>query len=206
MAKRLRAKKTKTLPGLERSSVPGRITINLAGEMAKTINTMAARRAVSKNSVAESLIRSALLSDPSRNTNAAQKREDILRYSRILIEALQEALDYDPNRQHNRPAPELRISDDERFLQELRNIIVELKRLNDLLESKKRNVSTTRKEVASLGQHFDKFLTNYASAFGKAAGKGSWCLLVGGVGGLLYHAGVGKDLIDSIWGHLHLPK
>jgi len=58
----------------------------------------------------------------------------------------------------------------------------------------------------ALGFEALKFMTNYASGFGKAAGKGSWYLLVGGVGALLYHAGVGKDLIDSIWGHMHLPK
>lgn len=205
MAKRSRAKEPKTLPGLEQSTVPGRVLINLSGEMAVAINAMAARRAMSKNSVAESLIRSALLNDPS-SANAAQKREDVLRYSRVLIEALQDALDYDPNRQHNRSAPELRVSDDESFLKELRKIVAELRRLNDLLESKKRNVSATRKQVISLGQHFNKFLTNNSGAFGKAAGKDSWYLLVGGIGGLLYHGGVGKDLVDSIRAHLRLPK
>jgi hypothetical protein len=74
------------------------------------------------------------------------------------------------------------------------------------LESKKRNVGAAQKEIISLAQHFNKFLTNFSGAFGKAAGKGSWYLLVGGIGGLLYDGGVGKDLVDSIWAHLHLPK
>jgi hypothetical protein len=205
MKKRRRAKALKTLPGLERSTVPGRITINLSGEIARAVNAMAERRATSKNSIAESFIREGLLNSSNRS-NAVKAKEDVLRYSRVLIEALQDALDYNPNRHHNRPPPDLRVSDDENFLEELRSLIAELKRLNDLLEIKKKSVPATRKEVNSLGQHFDRFLSNYAAAFGKAAGKGTGYLLVAGISSLLYHAGIGKDLIDSIWRHIQLHR
>ena len=202
MAKSRPPKKAKAIPGLERSTVPGRITINLSGEMAQALNAMAARREVSKNSLAETLIRDGFLSQSIGRTHAAKAKEGVLRYSRVLIEALQDALDYDPNRHHNQSPPDLRVSDDERFLEELRSLVAELKKLNALLEAKRRPISATQQEIGSLGRHFDKFLTNYASAFGKAAGKGSWYLLVAGVGGLLYHAGISKDLIDSIWNHV----
>jgi hypothetical protein len=80
----------------------------------------------------------------------------VLRYSRVLIEALQDALDYHPNRHHNRPAPDLRISDDQQFIEELRSLVRELKRLNDLLEANKPRVAAARKEVSLLGKHFDR--------------------------------------------------
>lgn len=204
MAKRQRAKEPKALPGLEESTVPGRITINLSGEVAKAVTAMAARRATSKNGIAETLIREGLLN--SGRSNALKAKSNVLRYSRVLIEALQEALDHDSNRHHNRSPPDLRISDDERFLDELRALIAELKRLNDLLEIKKKSVPAARKEVSALGRHFDRFLNSYANAFGKATGKGSGYLLIAGIGGLLYHAGVDKDLIDSIWRHIPLQK
>jgi hypothetical protein len=98
------------------------------------------------------------------------------------------------------------VSDDGRFLEELRSLVAELRRLNDLLEVKKKSVRATQKEVGALGRHFDKFLSSYANAFAKAAGKGTGYLLIAGIGGLLYHAGMDKDLIDSIWKHLPLRR
>ena len=46
-----------------------------------------------------------------------RNRKEVLRYSRLLIDVLQEALDYDPQRQHNLPRPDLRINDDPAYLQ-----------------------------------------------------------------------------------------
>lgn len=88
MKKRRQAKKPNALPGLEHSTVPGRITINLSGEIAKAVNAVAERRATSKNSIAESFIREGLLNSSSRS-NAVKAKEDVLRYSRVLLEALQ---------------------------------------------------------------------------------------------------------------------
>ncbi|MFB6451398.1 hypothetical protein [Bradyrhizobium tunisiense] len=202
MAKRPQRRKSEDLPGLEGSTVPGRITLNFSGEMAKTINAMAAKQAVSKNSVAESLIRKSILDGGVNRVAARTSRQAILRYTRVLIEALEDAENYEPGRHNNRAAPELRVSDDERFLDELRELTAELKRLNDILERKSKRVSAVRPEVTSLGRHFDKFLTNYAAAFGRSAGRGSWYLLIGSIAGLLHHAGVDKGLIESIWRHL----
>lgn len=203
MAKRPQTRKSKDLPGLEGSTVPGRVTLNFSGETAKTINSIAAKKGASKNSVAESLIRKALLDGGIDRAAAATDRQAIVRYSQVLIEALEDAERYDPDgRDHNRAAPELRISEDARFLDELRALTAELRRLNAILERKGKRVGTVRPEVASLGRRFDRFLTSYAAAFGRSAGRGTWYLLVGGIAALLHHAGVDKELVESIWRHL----
>ncbi|MDA9476741.1 hypothetical protein XI03_19935 [Bradyrhizobium sp. CCBAU 65884] len=167
------------------------------------INAMAGRQSVSKNSVAEALIRKAILDRGIEKAAARTSQQAVLRYARLLIEALEEAESYDPSRHHNHDAPDLRIADDDRFLHELRALTVELKRLNDILGKSRRPGAATRKEASSLGKHFDRFFSSYAAAFGRSAGRGTWCLLVGGVAGLLHHAGVDKHIIEAIWRHLH---
>lgn len=81
-------------------------------------------------------------------------------------------------------------------------LTTELRRLTAILERKSKRVSTVRPEIASLGRHFDRFLTSYAAAFATSAGRGTGYLLVGGIAALLHHAGVDKDLVESIWRHL----
>lgn len=203
MAAKRTVPRKKHLPGLEGSTVPGRITLNFSGELAEMINAMAGRQSVSKNSVAETLIRKAILDRGIEKAATRTSRQAVLRYARILIEALEEAETYDPSRLHNQTAPDLRVADDERFLHELRELTIELKRLNDVLEKSGRPGAATRKEASSLGKHFDRFFSSYAAAFGRSAGRGTWCLLIGGVAGLLHHAGVDKDIIEAIWRHLH---
>jgi hypothetical protein len=71
-------------------------------------------------------------------TNATQRlvirnRQHVVATSTLIISALQEALDYDPVRHHNQPPPALRI-EDPHYLKDIRALIVELKRLNELLE------------------------------------------------------------------------
>jgi hypothetical protein len=185
----------KPLVGLEQSSVPGRITINLSGEIAQQINNLASTQGSSKNSLVLSILEKSFEAAP---TNPAiQNREVLLRYSRIIIDALQEAHDYDTLRQHNQPPPDLWI-DDETYLQELKNLIAELKRLNDLLERPRPSARETKRAVSGLSKHFDTFLSNYA----KGLGAGAAGLTIGAMAALLYQAGAGKDIIDAIWGHI----
>jgi hypothetical protein len=185
----------KPLPGLEQSSVPGRITINLSGEIAEKVNDLASKQGSSKNSLVLSILEKSF--ETVSTTPAIQNREAVLRYSRVIIDALQEAHDYDILRRHNQPPTDLWM-DDPAYLQELKNLIAELKRLNDLLERPRPSSREAKRAVSGLSKHFDTFLSNYA----KGLGTGVAGLTIGAMAALLYQAGAGKDIIDTIWGHI----
>jgi hypothetical protein len=55
-----------------------------------------------------------------------------------------------------------------------------------------------RQQVHGFAKHFDKFLDSYASALGKGAAG----LTIAAAVGLLHQAGVGREIIESIWQHL----
>jgi hypothetical protein len=125
-------------------------------------------------------------------------RSQVILYSRIVISALQEAIDYDPLRQHNQTPPDL-WSENSQYIEELRKLVAELRRLNSLLETTTKKPRTAR-TVVNLGKHFDKFFQSYASALGKGAG---W-LTIGLVASLLYQAGLGNEAVGRILSHLKL--
>ena len=130
-----------------------------------------------------------------------RNRKEALRYSLLLIDVLQEALDYDPLRQNNQVRPDLRINDEPAFLQELHSLIAELRRLNDLLAAEIVSTRKAKKEVVHFAKHVNTFLDSYASALGKGAG----CITIMGAAGLLYQTGIAKEFIDKIWAHAKLP-
>jgi Arc/MetJ-type ribon-helix-helix transcriptional regulator len=185
------------LAGLEDSTVPGRITVNVTGKMAELVNAVSMRDDVSKNSIVLSALEQTLgRAVANLGTGIViQNREELISYSRILIDALQEALDYDTLRQHNRPPPDLRLDDNE-YLNELRKLVAELQKLNVLLEAMK--PARAKTAATKVGKHFDKFFESYASALGKGAAG----LTIGAVAVLLAKAGVAQPLIDAIWRHL----
>jgi hypothetical protein len=113
-------------------------------------------------------------------------------YSESLIFALQDALDFDPVRHHNQPPPNLRL-DNAKYLEELRELVSELRRLNDILETG--GVKKASKVATKIGKHFDKFFENYAATLGKSTAG----LTIAGVTALLYNLGVGSELINTIW-------
>lgn len=112
-------------------------------------------------------------------------RAGIIQHSKILIVALQEALDYDPLRGHNQRPPAL-WSDDPAYLRDVDTLVVELRRLNSLLEAKRPSKKEANRAVIDLARHFDKFLHAYASWFG----KGAAALTLFVIAGLLQHAGL----------------
>src|ERR1043166_6263692 len=121
-----------------------------------------------------------------------KNRRVILRYSEIIITALQQVLNYDPIRQHNQPPPDLWIEGDE-YLDQVRSLILELQRLNSLLEATRPPKQETRRQVVHLAKHFDKVLGTYSSAMGKVAAG-----LTGGVVlALLSQTGIGQDALAS---------
>jgi len=127
-----------------------------------------------------------------------KNRVEIVRYSTAIISALQEALDYSLEKHHNLPPPALRI-DDDRYLNEIRNLVSELRKLNNFLETpSKKTAKIARARASGFGKHLDRFLSSYASALG----KGAAALTIASAVGLLAQAGVGQEIIDLIWRHL----
>ena len=142
------------------------------------------------------------LRDEELERPAIQRRDRVqaIYYSRVLISAFEEAATYDPRRHHNEKEPPLWI-DDDRYLAVLRELIDELKRLNALLEAEHQPTSqAVTASASSIATHFNTFLANYLAALGKGAAG----LTVAAAAGLLYSSGLGKDIIDALWGHLKI--
>jgi hypothetical protein len=121
-------------------------------------------------------------------------KKRVIQYSNIIIVALQEALDYDPARHHNQPPPALYI-DDDKYKSDIRELIGELRRLNELLERKP--LRTARAPAIKLAKHLDAFLGTYA----KGMGWGMSSLTIGAIATLLYHLGL-HDVANDIFRHL----
>jgi hypothetical protein len=85
-----------------------------------------------------------------------RNRQQVIAHSRLIISALEDALDYDPLRHHNRPPPELRI-EDAGYLQDTRALIAELKRLNALLETRRAPKGEPKRTVIDLKKHINNF-------------------------------------------------
>jgi hypothetical protein len=138
--------------------------------------------------------------DPDDATSIPNRRE-AQRYAQLLVGVLQDALDYNPQRHHNQPPPELRLSEDPEYLDELRNLVAELRRLNGLLSATIVPKTEATAQASVIARKFDRFLDSYIDAMG----KGAACLTIGVVAALLSRTGVGAELIDHIWGHIRIP-
>jgi hypothetical protein len=121
---------------------------------------------------------------------------ELVRHSQILIIALQEALDYDPLRGHNRQPPALWI-DNPSYLIDVNSLVIELRRLNSLLEAK-RPRKEAKRAVIDLSGHFNRFLRSYATTLGTGAGV----LTLGVIASLLGHAGLDPT---AVWSAVKLP-
>ncbi|WP_244528901.1 hypothetical protein [Methylobacterium gossipiicola] len=125
----------------------------------------------------------------------ASNRKQITNYATILLEALQEALDYDPLRNHNSAPPALFI-DDKKYRSDVAQLIIELRRLNDLLE-KTTNTKAKTKSAEDVGNYLHLFMKNYTPALGKGAAY----LTVGVIATLLAHLGLDAGM-SKILPHL----
>jgi hypothetical protein len=156
------------------------------------------------NEIVERALAEEAAQPPGRKTDKRVKSASVLknvqqvvRNSNVLIAALQEALDYDPSRQHNQRPP-LLWRDDQKYLDDVKKLLNELRQLTALLETTKPRKAEAARTASRLSKHFDKFLQSYAGAMGKvAAGLTSAAIVA-----VLYHAGLGKEVIDSVWGRL----
>lgn len=144
-----------------------------------------------------------------RSIKIGNKAETI-RYIHILLAAIDEAINHDPLRHHNNPPPALRLENSQ-YLDELRELVTELRRLNDLLEAKIPKKAATGKATINLYKHFDTFIGNFASSAGTSLGKsigvgvgiglgiGATGLLVGTAAALFHHAGLAPDMISRLF-------
>jgi hypothetical protein len=142
-------------------------------------------------------------------TNGTQRlvirnRQQLVGNSTLIISALQEALDYDPGRHHNQPPPALRI-DDANYFRDIRALIAELKRLNELLEKSRPQRGEPKRTIINVRKHINVFLENYVPLFA----RGTACVTVAAMAGLLHYAGVEENIVMGIltaanlrWGHL----
>ena len=128
-------------------------------------------------------------------------KAEAIRFARVLIDAFQDVLDYDPNKHHNQGPPALWLSEPS-YHQEIHKLVAELKRLTKRLERKTPSAKPPKEPIFRFAKHLDTFLDSYAGAFGKTAAA----LTIAAAGGLLYHLGLGKEIIDNIWSHLKLAK
>jgi hypothetical protein len=117
----------------------------------------------------------------------------VIAYSTLIVAALQEALDYDPVRHHNQPIPALWI-EDHNYLQVIRALIAELKRLNELLQASRTRKGEPKRTIIDLRKHINVFLANYVPLFA----KGTACVTVAAMAGLLRHFGVEEDIVVGI--------
>jgi hypothetical protein len=135
---------------------------------------------------------------PERKTRSRQNRtvtrSEAIAYSHILIAAFQETIDYANVKQRNAKPPALWI-DDNTYIEHVKSLVLELKRLNDLLEKRK----PTKRETINITHHINVFLGSYAKHLGIG---GAW-LTIGVFAVLLEKIGLGPNVTSDIWSHMH---
>ncbi|MGY4428961.1 putative DNA-binding protein [Bradyrhizobium sp. F1.13.1] len=100
----------------------------------------------------------------------------------IILDALQQAIDYDPKLHHNQPPPPLRIENSD-YLTELRNLVEQLRHLNETLSATKlsrsgapvANGRDVTKPAIDTRKAISKFVNNYAGTLGKSWGTAAAC-------------------------------
>jgi len=124
-----------------------------------------------------------------------RSRKLTLSYANALLDTISEAVNYDPKRHHNRPPPDLRISDDPEYLRGLKDLAKELRRFNDLLAKN----SISSREAQSKAIDFNHHLNSFLASFAPSMGKGVTTVLVGLAFALLIHAGLPEATIGGLW-------
>lgn len=119
-----------------------------------------------------------------------------IRQVSALVTALDEAAQFDPGRQHNQPPPALWV-EGSAYANDVRALIVELRRLNGLLEESARgrksaNVAKAAGVFAIAGKKFVESYFDYM-------GKGAAALTISGIALLSVSLGVDKGTVEAIW-------
>jgi hypothetical protein len=179
--------------------------------ISKELGDIAAKLGISKSSLMRQALQQYLgekASPTIRSRNGkiiVRNTTQVLFYSRVVLTAVQDALDYDPQRD-NHPPPTLRIEGVD-YLKELRSLVIELRRLNDNLEEAKsaspkrfsKPTKTVEKSAIDLRKHLNTFLNKYASTLGTGAG----IVTVGALAALLYQLGIPETVFAQILKKIH---
>ena len=103
---------------------------------------------------------------PLSKTVILRSKKQVLFYSKLIIYSLEDALRAtEERRYHNNPPSDL-IIDDDNFVQEVRNLVVELKRLNDILQTTRNLRGAAKKPVIEVKKHVNVFLKKWAATVG----------------------------------------
>jgi hypothetical protein len=105
-------------------------------------------------------------------------------------------------RGHNQTQPIL-WNDDPSYLKDVGSLVLELRRLNALLEARRSRKAETKKAFVSLAKHLDTFLQSYS----KTLGKGAAYLTLAAIVGMLSQAGLdlGGGMVMKMWSALKPP-
>jgi hypothetical protein len=141
----------------------------------------------------------------SKGRIAVRSKELVVSYSKLIIFVLEEALQYDPAKQYNHSPPELWI-DDAEYLQEIRKLVEELRRLNTLLEAATAKSRETKRVAINIRQHTNNFLDKFSGALGKSTGYGAGFLLTGLLASILSQLGLPLESVVQLLGRAHMPK
>lgn len=183
-----------------------RVTTNLDPSVKDALDRIALGQGRTKSEVVREAIEKLVIDaqeKPVTLTNdrvVIQSPQEIILYSTMMISALEEALDYSVERHHNHPPPPLLIESKE-YLDEIRILVAELKRLNDNLEraakepkKPKRTPKEVQKSAVDVKKHLNSFLDKYAQSLG----KGAAALTIGTASALLVRFGIPPEAFSAI--------
>lgn len=122
-----------------------------------------------------------------------RNKRQVLFYSKLIIYSLEDALSSIDDRHHNNPPSDL-IIEDESYLAELRALVVELKRLNELLEAKRSNRAVPKKPIIEVKKHLNTILSKWAGTVGVGAGV----MTLGAMATLLHQLGASDVIFDQL--------
>jgi hypothetical protein len=113
-----------------------------------------------------------------------------------LIAAFDEVAEVSPSRHHNQPPPSLWVDAPE-YVSDVKALLVELRRLNDLLEKSLKEGKPVKIEKAAgiFATAGKKFVESYCDAMG----KGAAVLTIAAMAGACVSMGVDKGTVESIW-------
>lgn len=208
----------------ERPAGTSKITAVVDREMFSALARISKETRKSKTAIIREAIQDLLTRDQPRNGSVRSSNGKVvvrsisqaLFYSRVIVAALDEAIEYDPARHHNEPPPSLRIDSDD-YLKDIQALVFELRRLNEKLEAMKASTQASRRarkgqvkekpeisekaverSTVDVKKHLNTFLNKYASTLGVSLGAGTGMLAVGGMAALLYQLGLPDTIFEQI--------
>ncbi|MEY9706454.1 CopG family ribbon-helix-helix protein [Bradyrhizobium diazoefficiens] len=183
-----------------------RVTTNLDPEMKDALDRIALDQRRTKSDIVREAIEKIVVEaqekpvTPTNDRVVIQSPQEVILYSTMMIAALEETLEYSAERHHNHPPPALLIEDKD-YLDEIRRLVAELKRLNENLEmatkepkKPKRTPKEVQKSAVDVKKHLNTFLDKYAQSLG----RGAAALTIGTASALLIRFGVPPETFSAI--------